>query len=50
MATFLVDGVVSGTWRYEKERVRVEPFEPLPGPVWRELQDEAERLAALHAD
>lgn len=50
VATFLVDGEVAGTWRYEKDRVRLEPFERLPGPVWRELQEEAECLAALHAE
>ncbi len=26
VATFLVDGAVAGTWRYEKGRVRMEPF------------------------
>jgi hypothetical protein len=47
--TFLVDGVVSGTWRYEKGRVKLEPFEKLARSTRRELEDEAERLAALHA-
>ena len=47
--TFLVDGAVAGTWRYERGRVRLDPFEPLPRPVRRELGDEAERLAAFHA-
>jgi hypothetical protein len=49
VATFLVDGEVAGTWRYDKGRVRLEPFESLPGSVRRELQEEAERLAAFHA-
>ena len=45
-ATFLVDGVVAGLWRVEKERVRVEPFAPLPR-AWRSaVEDEAARLEA----
>ena len=46
--TFLVDGQVAGTWRYEHGRVEVEPFGRLPKPVRAELEDEAERLAAFH--
>jgi hypothetical protein len=46
--TFLVDGAVAGTWRPEHGRVRLEPFEPLPRPVRRQLDAEAERLAAFH--
>lgn len=48
--TFLVDGSVAGTWRYESGRVKVEPFEPLPAQVRREVDDEARRLAAFHAE
>ncbi len=48
VATFLVDGRVAGTWRYEKGRVEVEPFEPLAASVRDEVDDEAARLAALH--
>ena len=29
--TFLVDGEVAGTWRYDKGRVRIEPFGRLLG-------------------
>jgi len=47
--TFLVDGSVAGTWRYEGRRVRLDPFAPLAASVRRELDDEAERLAAFHA-
>jgi hypothetical protein len=47
--TFLVDGRVAGTWRYERGAVRLEPFERLPRDTRRELDDEAERLAAFHA-
>ena len=46
--TFLVDGQVAGTWRYEHGRVEIEPFGRLPKPVRAELEDEAERLAAFH--
>jgi Winged helix DNA-binding domain len=46
--TFLVDGVVSGTWRYEGGRVRLDPFAPLSRSTRRELRGEAERLAAFH--
>jgi len=46
--TFLVDGAVAGTWRYGDGRIRVEPFEPLPRPARRDLEDEASLLAAFH--
>jgi hypothetical protein len=48
--TFLVDGAVAGTWRYEKGRIRLEPFGRLPRAARRELDEEAERLAAFHTD
>jgi hypothetical protein len=48
--TFLVDGTVAGTWRYEKGRVRLEPFGRLSRGVRQELEEEGERLAAFHAD
>jgi hypothetical protein len=48
--TFLVDGRVAGTWRHEGGRIRIEPFEPLPRRVRRELDDEARGLAAFHGD
>jgi hypothetical protein len=47
--TFLVDGVVAGTWKHEDGRIRVDPYEPLPAAARREVEEEAERLAALHA-
>ena len=49
VCTFLVDGRVAGTWRYEKGEVRVGPFAPLPPPVHDEVDQEAARLAAFHA-
>ncbi|HXV92628.1 MAG TPA: winged helix DNA-binding domain-containing protein, partial [Pseudonocardia sp.] len=45
--TFLVDGQVAGTWRFEAGRVVVSPFAGLPGPARREVDAEAERLAAF---
>jgi hypothetical protein len=48
MCTFLVDGTVAGTWRYEKGEVRLAPFEPLPPAVRVEVEEEAARLAAFH--
>jgi len=50
MSTFLVDGMVAGTWRHEGGRVRWEPFEPLPRVARLELEEEAKRLAAFHAE
>ena len=47
--TFLVDGQVAGTWRYEKQRVRITPFARLTRAVRAELNDEAERLTSFHA-
>jgi hypothetical protein len=50
VSTFLVDGAVAGTWRYEGGRIWWEPFEPLPRAARRELEDEAKGLAAFHAE
>jgi hypothetical protein len=47
--TFLVDGAVAGTWRVEGGRMKLEPFEPLPRTVRRELDDEAARLRTFLA-
>lgn len=46
--TFLVDGTVAGTWKYDGDRVRIESFGRLSQSVRRALREEAERLAALH--
>jgi Winged helix DNA-binding domain len=43
--TFLVDGQVAGTWKVEKGRVKVEPFERLTASARKELAAEADRLA-----
>jgi hypothetical protein len=47
--TFLVDGAVAGTWRFEKGRIELSPFGRLDRAVRRELDEEGERLAAFHA-
>ena len=50
ISTFLVDGFVAGTWRYEEGHVHLKPFDRLRATARRELQDEARRLAVFHAD
>jgi hypothetical protein len=47
--TFLVDGQVAGTWRYEKGAVKISPFGRFSKAVRADLDEEAERLAAFHA-
>lgn len=49
LPTFLVDGRVAGSWRYEDGRVVTTAFEPLPAGAEREVAAEAERLAAFMA-
>ena len=46
--TFLVDGRVAGSWRYQNGKVRTKPFAKLDGASKRELREEGERLAELH--
>jgi hypothetical protein len=50
VSTFLVDGAVAGTWRYEEGGVRIDPFDTLSRAARHELEDEAKGLAAFHAD
>lgn len=49
LPTFTVDGQVAGTWRHEAGRITLDPWRPLPRGVRRELREEADRLAQLHA-
>ena len=42
----LVDGFVAGYWEQDRDRVALHPFAPIPRQAWRELEDEASRLAA----
>jgi hypothetical protein len=46
--TFLVDGAVAGTWRYDGGTVELEPFGRLDRAATRALREEAARLAAFH--
>jgi DNA glycosylase AlkZ-like len=46
--TFLVDGAVAGTWKFDRDRVKIEPFGRLTQKARRELNAEADRLAELH--
>ncbi|MDX6667412.1 MAG: hypothetical protein QOK04_792 [Solirubrobacteraceae bacterium] len=46
--TFLVDGAVAGTWKYERGKVKLEPFRRLDRSTLKQLRDESEGLAALH--
>jgi hypothetical protein len=46
--TFLVDGAVAGTWKYERGSLRVEPFGRLARSVRAEVDEEAERLVELY--
>ena len=45
--TFLVDGLVAGTWRVEGERVVADPFTPLRRADRAAVAEEAERLQAF---
>jgi hypothetical protein len=47
--TFLVDGLVAGTWRAQEGRVAIEPFAPLSRPARAEVKEEAARLEAFLA-
>jgi DNA glycosylase AlkZ-like len=49
VGTVLVDGAVAGEWKYDKGRVLVTPYERLSREARREVDDEAERLAAFHS-
>ncbi len=46
--TFLVDGAVAGAWRFEDGHVTLDPWIKLTRATRRELEDEAEGLAAFH--
>jgi hypothetical protein len=46
--TFLIDGQVAGTWKHENGRILLDPYEPINRTVRRDLEEEAQGLAALH--
>jgi hypothetical protein len=47
-STFLIDGLVAGTWRYESGGMLVDAFEPLSRHARSELDDELEVALELH--
>lgn len=47
--TFLVDGTVAGSWRYEGGKIDITPFGHLSRSANRELRAESERLLRLFA-
>jgi hypothetical protein len=49
LPSFLVDGAVAGTWRYDKGQIQLDPFEPFDRSTLKALNDEADRLADFHA-
>ena len=48
LKALLVDGVVAGVWRVERDILTVEPFAPLPRAARREVEEEARGVAAFH--
>lgn len=48
MGTFLVDGRVAGAWKERLGRIVLEPFEAISRKVFRELEEEGERMLALY--
>jgi hypothetical protein len=49
MPTFLVNGAIAGTWKYEASQVKLTPFDLIPKRWKRELDEEAKALAAFHS-
>jgi hypothetical protein len=47
--TFLIDGQVAGTWRFEDGEIRLSPFHSLTAAERAALEEEAHRLAGFHA-
>ena len=46
--SFLVDGQVAGTWRYDRARIRTEFFDGVAADARREVDAEAERVLEFH--
>lgn len=49
VGTFLVDGAVAGTWRFDRGRVTTSELRRLDRGSRREIAEEADRLSDLHA-
>jgi hypothetical protein len=48
--TFLIDGRVAGTWRYDATGISLEPLRDLAPAERRELEEEAHRLQRFVTD
>jgi hypothetical protein len=48
LRSFIVDGVVAGLWRVDRDVLTLAPFAPLPHVPRRALEEEAQRTAAFH--
>jgi hypothetical protein len=46
--TFLLDGQVAGTWRFDESEIQLSPLRPLVGNERAALEEESHRLAAFH--
>jgi len=44
--TFLVDGLVAGTWNVERRRLRLTPFAPLQRSAHAAVEEEGARFVA----
>lgn len=49
LPTFLVDGQVAGTWKYETGRIVLDEWRPIAKSFRSELREETERLVEFHA-
>jgi hypothetical protein len=49
LSAFIVDGQVAGSWRVDRGKLQLQPFERLPGGVGKQLDEEADRLAEFFA-
>ncbi|HEX5781104.1 MAG TPA: crosslink repair DNA glycosylase YcaQ family protein, partial [Solirubrobacteraceae bacterium] len=47
--TFLIDGQVAGTWKFNDGRIELTPFGKLDAADRKSLDEEADRLAELHS-
>jgi hypothetical protein len=48
-STFLIDGRVAGTWKFENGDISLNPFEQLERKAKSQLEDERERLRQFHS-
>ena len=48
MPTFLVNGAVAGTWKFEASQVKLTPFDLIPKKWKRDLEEETTALTTFH--